>query len=383
MSATNSIEERLGWVSSPDGRGTIDIIWSCILTTFLCVWTVLLLNVPPKDTSLWKFIRKKLKWMAIALFGPEWLTAFAGAQWSIARSAVKQFKAAGIEWTMRQAFFADMGGIRVRLNDDEFPVTSKHMFVLISLGLIKPSSITPEAIDDRSKTDGVAKLVTILQTVWFILQCVARLLQQISITTLELSTIAFVAAAINEAVNWTWSPLERFDDLRPNLLADAWPLLKNWPLLKRKSSQLNHDVQKASFRNDRLPPFEKDWTLISFFIIVSLCFGAVYVAGWNVSLPTYVEQVIWRVCIVTTLSLVVAFWLAEFIVELHLHYLGEKVAENEKVAVTPVKLGLFGAIATVYVLVRLYILVEGFVALRSLPVVAFKTVSWTNFLPHV
>lgn len=106
---------RLGWVNSPNGRGTIDIVWGCILTTFLCVWTVLTLNVPASDTTLWAFTRIKLKWAIIALFGPEWLSAMAGAQWSIARRAKKQFHDDGIKWTMEQSFFADMGGVRVKL----------------------------------------------------------------------------------------------------------------------------------------------------------------------------------------------------------------------------------------------------------------------------
>ena len=273
MSVNNSSDVRLGWEKSPDGRGTIDIIWGCILTIFLCVWTVLTLNVPAPDTTSWAFTRTKIKWAIIALFGPEWLLGIAGAEWSIARRAKKQFRDSGIEWTMRQSFFADMGGVRVKLKDDEFPVTSKHVYVLVKLGLIKLDAITSAAIEDRSKADSVAKLFTIVQTGWFILQCLARLKQQISITTLELSTIAFVVCTIGtnimwwakpkdvfvpivleidytlegllavagprildakaEAMNWTWSPLEKFDDLRPNFLADVGQYL-----LPRKQSEV-------------------------------------------------------------------------------------------------------------------------------------------------
>lgn len=120
MFASNSTDARLGWVSSPDGRGTIDIIWGCILTIFLCVWTVLTLNISAPDTTLGAFTRTQMKWATIALFGPGWLSGIAGAQWSIARRAKKQFKDGGIVWTMQQSFFADMGGVRVKLKDDEF-----------------------------------------------------------------------------------------------------------------------------------------------------------------------------------------------------------------------------------------------------------------------
>lgn len=34
-----------GWVHSPSGRGTIDIIYSCLATIFLCVWSVLCITI--------------------------------------------------------------------------------------------------------------------------------------------------------------------------------------------------------------------------------------------------------------------------------------------------------------------------------------------------
>ena len=415
MSTSNTTDGRLGWESSPDGRGTIDIVWGCTLTIFLCVWTVLTLNVPAPDTTPWAFTRTKMKWAIIALFGPEWLLGMAGGQWSIARRARKQFRDGGIEWTMRQSFFADMGGVRVKLKDDEFPVTSKHIYVLVKLGLIKLDAITPAAINDRSKADGVAKLFTIMQTGWFVLQCLARLIQQISITTLELSTIAFVVCAIGtnimwwakpkdvfvpivleidctlegllamagprtfdasaEATNWRWSPLERFDDLRPNFLADVGQYF-----LHRSNLEFSQPAQKSRFRNDRLPPLERDWLLGHFLGVLSLLFGGVYVAGWNISFSTRIEQIIWRVCTVMLFSLIVAFWTVDAAVEIY----EKKTAPGKpKVAVTPAKMALYAAIAVTYMTIRLYILIEPFAYLRSMPPDAFETVQWLSFIPHI
>lgn len=422
MSAGNSTVARLGWVNSPDGRGTIDIVWGCILTTFLCVWTVLTLNVPAPDTTLWAFTRIKLKWAIIALFGPEWLSGMAGAQWSIARRAKKQFRDDRIEWTMEQSFFADMGGVRIKLEDDEFPVTSKHIYVLHKLGLIKLDAITPAAIEDRSKADGVAKIFTIVQTSWFLLACLARLIQHISITSLELSTIAFVVCTIgtnimwwskpkdvivpivlnidytlegmlekfgpqildakSEAANWKWSPLEKFDDLRPNFFVDVGQYLPRPFSPAQGSFEVSQQGQKVRFRNDRLPPFERDWLLNLFLGVLSLLFGAVYIAGWNISFPTNVERILWRVCTLMMLSLVAAFWIVDAGVDLHQRKKIKKVLGNEKVALTPVKMALYAIISMVYVAIRLYILIEPFVCLRSLPPNAFKTVEWSSFIPH-
>lgn len=422
MSVGNSTDARLGWVDSPDGRGTIDIIWGCILTTFLCVWTVLTLNVPAPNTTLWAFTRIKLKWAIIALFGPEWLSAMAGAQWSIARRTKKQFQDDDIKWTMEQSFFADMGGVRIKLKDDEFPVTSKHIYVLIKLGLIQHDAIPPAAIKDRSKADGVAKIFTIVQTSWFLLACLARLIQHISITSLELSTISFVVCTIgtnimwwskpkdvfmpivlnidktlegmlamtgphipdakSEAANWIWSPLEKFDDMRPSFFIDVGQYLPRPFVPEQGSFKLSQEGQKVRFRNDRLPPYERDYLLNHFLGVLSLLFGAVYIAGWNISFPTEIERILWRVCTLMTLSLVAAFWLVDAGVELYQRKKIKVLGNEGKMAVTPVKMALYSIITMIYVAIRLYILIEPFVCLRSLPPNAFKTVQWTSFIPH-
>lgn len=316
---------------------------------------------------------------------------------------------------MRQSFFADMGGVRVNLKDDEFPVTSKHIYVLFKLGLIKLDAIKPAAIEDRSKADGSAKLFTIVQTGWFILQCLARLLQHNSLTTLELSTIAFVVCTIgtnimwwakpkdvivpvvlnidctlesllamaepqildakSEATNWKWSPLEKFDDLRPNFIVDAGQYLP-WA----RSYKFSQPSQKIRFRNDRLPPLERDWALNLFLSVLSLSFGAVYVAGWNISFPTHIELIIWRICTAMLFFLVIAFWSVD--VGVALHQRKKKVAGIRKVALPPVQMAFCAVIVVVYVTIRIYLLIEPIVCLRSLPAVAFTTVNWSSFFPH-
>ncbi len=104
-------------------------------------------------------------------------------------------------------------------------------------------------------------------------------------------------------------------------------------------------------------------------------FGAVYIAGWNISFPTNRERILWRVFTLITLSLVAAFWLVDAGVEFHQRKKIKKVLGNEeKVVVTPVKMALYAIILMVYVAIRLHILIELFVYLRSLPPNAFKTV---------
>jgi hypothetical protein len=55
---------------------------------------------------------------------------------------------------------------------------------------------------DKSKGDAISKGVVILQTGWFVMQCIARGVQGLPITELELVTVAF--AALNFVIYLLW-----------------------------------------------------------------------------------------------------------------------------------------------------------------------------------
>ena len=63
---------------------------------------------------------------------------------------------------------------------------------------------TTEAdIQDRSKGDVLFKLIAILQTSWFIIQCIARGQQRLALTELELVTLALASLnAVTFAIWW-------------------------------------------------------------------------------------------------------------------------------------------------------------------------------------
>jgi hypothetical protein len=62
--------------------------------------------------------------------------------------------------------------------------------------------ISKMEIQDKSKGDFISKGVVILQTSWFVMQCIARGVQGLPITELELATIAF--AGLNFVIYLLW-----------------------------------------------------------------------------------------------------------------------------------------------------------------------------------
>jgi hypothetical protein len=111
--------------------------------------------------------------------------------------------------------------------------------------------------------------------------------------------------------------------------------------------------------------------LVVIVTILSCLYAGSHASAWFSHFPTYIERWIWRgSCIaiaatppVSSILLYVLVILDPFIIVL---------------AFFPGLLAL-----TIYLLARLFIPVEAFISMRSLPIGAFETVDWTEFWPHV
>lgn len=69
--------DTVSWVANPHTRGTSNILQSCLITTSLCVWTAVHLNIPEQDDPSFLWISyqtwRKLGWLIIGLLAPEML----------------------------------------------------------------------------------------------------------------------------------------------------------------------------------------------------------------------------------------------------------------------------------------------------------------------
>ncbi|KAJ5425570.1 hypothetical protein N7465_000640 [Penicillium sp. CMV-2018d] len=124
--------ETASFVSSPNTRGTLDIVWSCLSVIGLCTWSILHLNVPIQSTpstKRQKYLRtlrrfsSKLKWVMINIVAPEW--AFGRAYSDV--SSVRMLKARfaeiqdrdGVPWSDSHIHYANMGGFPIQFVDSD------------------------------------------------------------------------------------------------------------------------------------------------------------------------------------------------------------------------------------------------------------------------
>lgn len=87
-------------------------------------------------------------------------------------------------------------------------VTFSDFKRLLEMDIIDFPSITKKQINDRSKSDALAKTYAFTQLVWFVIQIIARHYKGLQITQLELTTGALVFVNCIMYVAWFQKPLD-------------------------------------------------------------------------------------------------------------------------------------------------------------------------------
>ncbi|KAF2006515.1 hypothetical protein P154DRAFT_600371 [Amniculicola lignicola CBS 123094] len=233
--AMSSSDEPISWFSAPNLRGTWDIIVSCVLTLTICVWSALHLNVPVEGSTLLQRNFRRTRWIILGIFAPEVVVSSAFAQYLTARWLRREIledskyrKANGIdlspsleqqlqEWSITQCYFAVMGGVTIQASDALFDSSPRLSFTPEGIRLLSFLGRLPQIreaqIQDKSKADGLAKTLVIIQAGWMIIQTIARLAQHLPVTLLEINTIGHVLCALVLYLLWWSKPLEIKDPL--------------------------------------------------------------------------------------------------------------------------------------------------------------------------
>jgi len=407
----------VGWVAQPDGRGTIDIIWSCLLTVFVCCWTIVHPSIAePGCSARHKFLDKTIC-LAIAAMAPEVIVFISWTDYMEARGLTRRLSVephVGANWTMTHSFFAQMGGFSVSSTSRADAskagwVGATTILALVNDGRMDPSEIpTRPTIEDKGKADSLVKVVALVQALWLLVQCIARAVQHLPITTIEIATVAYIPCAVLISFFWWHKPMDVNEPIPLHLLPVAVQQILNNNNNNNKASTSPDDIATSTtvqtYGYTAYPLARESaatvlsvlerinlWGLLTVFFC--LLFGGVHCLAWNFHFPTPTERLLWRIC-----SLVISFsipgsWLLSNIIVIAMEWTfpslwydfihGSEYRETSGWFPSyPFHRLIHGTGLGLYVIARMYLVVEMFSSLRSQPDGVYKTVEWTNFWPH-
>ncbi|KAL9116693.1 MAG: hypothetical protein Q9187_006782 [Circinaria calcarea] len=371
------------------------------------------LNLPAPKDGRWTIFWRRTRWLLLGIPAPELLMTFAFAQWSSAKRSRAEMRSLGnpdSKWTMVHAFYADMGGFLLCTPDaGSFPITARQLKYLIRRGYLSLPDISKEEIWDKSKADKVAKILAILQTSWLGTQTLARAIQGLPITPLELFTLAVALNSLTTLWLWLNKPLDvgsptvlTIQTNVATILVQAGHTAKE-PFCDTPLDFIEPGIYQSRSWNETLLrwivhqgiqsrpihriPNDRDWLPLNLSQNLALAlpvsiFASIHFCGWNFSFPTYGELILWRAAVSVIWSLLLVYGTSEVV-----------LFWKSKYTKTSLEIGgaykrnwpwslLFHVPATVYFCLRVLLMIEVVVSLRSLPEKAFVNVRWSGFIPH-
>lgn len=125
------------------------------------------------------------------------------------------------------------------------------------------------------------------------------------------------------------------------------------------------------------------------YIFLPLIYGACHASAWDTHFPTEMERLVWRVCsiVVGAVPTVVAmFGLALVDVKVISDFIDSFKEFWDRmlgtVVVEPLLWGIGGVLGFVVAAARVFLMVEAFVSLRSLPAGSYESTVWEDYWPH-
>lgn len=382
-------DHHVGYTPNPGGRGTLDLLWSCIVTAAFCTWTVQKLQVGPRSSSAIMTLRRKAFWMLITLLCPEYVTWIAFAQWQRARRYKDICELGHNDWTMQHGFYVDMGGLQVDLegsspnhrfdkgnsnfqkldNGVRYTIRLHDLVLLLKADVFPVPEIRLQDLKERSKNDHFARVVTTLQVLCFVVHSFGRLGSHLPISTLELSTLAYVCCAALIEYLWWNKPL----DLRTTTVITLSPdkrlhflsILRTLQFDTPEQDLAENQIGDFKFFFGRALDGDKMRKSAIHAVWIGCIFNGIHVSAWNFSFASDFEQLLWRI---TSVGACIAFTLTWAVTFLHPKLVG---------------LTLAGLFTLIYSICRVYLILEIFVGLRSVPAALYQSVTWQSILPGV
>lgn len=284
-------------------------------------------------------------------------------------------------------FFVTMNGVSVKQDGGGLALvlSSQEFLKRVEGGSLTASDVDEEKIADKSKGNTLLKVVSCVQIVSVVIQCLARYTIGLPVTTLELVTVAYSGIALIAFCFWLHKPLavgiplQLVENPSPEGAGGAHlDPVKEGPRDPRTDDAKKRQQRPPSILGDMLDKIRVKGGMIETIRVVTIppafvLFGAVHCLGWNFTFPSATERLLWRVG-----SIYITCFLPGMLFALLLSKLLTDYNFNVTTQ-TAFKTLLLLCVA----LPRLFLLVEPFIAFRAQPNGVFQSIQWGQYIPHI
>lgn len=259
-------------------------------------------------------------------------------------------------------------------------LSHEHVLQRVRRGHCVPP--TADEISNQSKGDGFSKGIAIIQTLCFVVQCMARHVKRFPVTSLEIMTLAYAvmtvamyAARWSKPLNVSCAVHVPDEESKPS---EAREYKSNSErILVYAIDRQDTYVDLCKHIRLEVPTFwagrptETEFWLadiIAFFL--AMVFGEVHCFAWYSEFQSHIEQQLWRssaIAIIAVPATLAALFLMADV----------KVFDKFVIG------GLYMLIFIIYIGARFILITLSFMSLNGLPAGAYRTVKWTTLIPHI
>lgn len=244
-----------------------------------------------------------------------------------------------IAWTMAHTFFVIMGGFHFYDGKPLDSLSPADVLNLIKCGTLVPP--TSDELADKSKGDALSKSIAVGQTLWSVTQLVARWIQHLPFTNLEVMTLAYTILTVAMYTAWWHKPLNVSCPVRVPQTAEEpvkqgqgrghgkwdWgpPVGGPRAMWRRAFDYVMGDqdelielkwviefwLQGSGGIEDDYEDEEEDDGLSAntIILLVAMAFGALHCIAWHAGFPSPLEQQMWRVSAIIIIAVPVVMFL--------------------------------------------------------------------------
>ncbi|KAH8807022.1 hypothetical protein DL96DRAFT_1822096 [Flagelloscypha sp. PMI_526] len=332
---------------APTLRGAASIILSCATVLIIAFYSSLHPdNIDEQDWSSSTFFA------FLMMLAPELWISHAAQEYIKAQENTTYFKNTLklTRWTRVHSFVLEMNLISLSLQSgiSEKISSREQLGRHVRNGVLRDEDLpTVQKLKDLGKADTLVKVLTVLQVLWLLIQCLARWLSHLPVSLLELMTSCYAICAVFAYFFWMDKPYRA--DSRPCIL-----------LCSGTEDECLEDEDTCGL--DDMPLVNT-----GSYAIVAFILSAIHFSAWNSVFPTNVEQKLWKITSICHVS-AVGSALAIMVLEWTAQDLRAKK--------------LSGMVIWLPSLSRLLLIGLSIASLRAMPAGVYIQPAWMSFIPH-